>query len=139
MVHQGLLGGARSDAGKTERRHIYFQFLAEFHLLLDAPRISEGDFLVLVGCRFDNQELGEDLDVAGFLVDHDAQVAKRPNRLLGRGEQRLPHGANGNFTVLASVILVHNDKVSDRSQPPVAFDLYLSEPAGSGSLDRRVR
>jgi hypothetical protein len=32
----------------------------------------------------------------------------------------------------------HNVLVSDRSQPPMAVDLALSESAGSGSLDRLV-
>jgi hypothetical protein len=32
-----------------------------------------------------------------------------------------------------------NGKVSDGSQPPMTFDLSLSESAGSRSLDRLVR
>jgi hypothetical protein len=32
-----------------------------------------------------------------------------------------------------------NDEVSDGNQPPVMFDLALSESAGSRSLDRLVR
>jgi hypothetical protein len=32
-----------------------------------------------------------------------------------------------------------NDQVSDRSQPPLMVDLFLAEPAGSGSLHRQVR
>jgi hypothetical protein len=32
-----------------------------------------------------------------------------------------------------------NDQVSDGSQPPVTFDLSLSESAGSRSLHRLVR
>jgi hypothetical protein len=35
--------------------------------------------------------------------------------------------------------LPQNTKVSDGSQPPVTFDLALSESAGSGSLGRLVR
>src|SRR3989442_15398499 len=31
-------------------------------------------------------------------------------------------------------MLQPNDEVSDRSQPPLTFNLSLSEPAGSGSL-----
>jgi hypothetical protein len=34
--------------------------------------------------------------------------------------------------------LLPNEKVSDRSQPPMTFDLSLTEPAGSGWLNRLV-
>src|SRR5690242_20236326 len=41
--------------------------------------------------------------------------------------------------VSANVLMEHNAQVSDRSQPPLMFDLSLVEPAGYGSLHRRVR
>src|SRR5436305_941688 len=40
---------------------------------------------------------------------------------------------------LARVHVRANAEVSDRGQPPQMFDLFLSEPAGSGSLHRLVR
>jgi hypothetical protein len=43
-------------------------------------------------------------------------------------------GENGSIYVT-----LQNVKVSDGSQPPMTFDLSLSESAGSRSLDRWVR
>jgi hypothetical protein len=42
------------------------------------------------------------------------------------------------MTFLEGHDFVPNAKVSHRSQPPVAFDLFLGQPAGSGWLDRFV-
>lgn len=44
----------------------------------------------------------------------------------------------GNDGLFHGAVKRPNAKVSDRSQPPVTLNLSLSEPAGSGSLDRLV-
>ncbi len=49
--------------------------------------------------------------------------------------------ANTGFAIVAIMRAqrLPNGKVSDGSQPPMTFDLSLSESAGSRSLHRRVR
>jgi len=40
--------------------------------------------------------------------------------------------------MMMNAFISPNEQVSDRSQPPLVLDLCLGEPAGSGSLHRRV-
>jgi hypothetical protein len=48
---------------------------------------------------FGNDEFGERLDVAVFLVNFDAQLARRPDRLFGGGQQRFLDSADQDITV----------------------------------------
>ena len=43
------------------------------------------------------------------------------------------------LSMISETLIPPNAEVSDRSQPPLKAGLSLSEPAGSGSLHRRVR
>ena len=40
------------------------------------------------------------------------------------------------WSIHINIWALANAKVNERSQPPLTFDLSLSEPAGSGSLHR---
>ena len=48
--------------------------------------VNEGDFLALVHYLFGNQQLGEGVNVAALLVDHDTQLAERAD-CLRRGRE----------------------------------------------------
>ena len=62
------------------------------------------------------------------------------NRLAAKERKDRKERTTPNSTpVNANVRLSLNAKVSDRSQPPLTFDLSLRESAGSDSLDRLVR
>ena len=90
LLHQRLLGVLRGDAAKTGGRDFHFEFLADLGVGLDAAGVEHGNLVVLGNDLLGDDQFGEGPDVAVFLVDVDAQFARRADRLFGGGQARPP-------------------------------------------------
>ena len=84
---------------KPVRRDFLFDLVAHLRVRLDAARVKNGNLVVLGNDFFGDNELGERLDVAVFLVNLHAQFARRADRLLGGGQQSLLNSADQDITV----------------------------------------
>ena len=90
LHHERLLGVLRGDAAKAGGRDFLFDFVADLGVRLDAARVENGDLVVLGNDLFGNDELGERLDVAVFLVNLHAQFARRADGLSWRRKATPP-------------------------------------------------
>jgi hypothetical protein len=75
-------------------------------------------------------------DPIPLLANTSSQVASESQREVRKTVDEQKRCTDGHEFVHA--IEVPNGQVSDRSQPPLTFDLLLRESAGSDSLDRLV-
>ena len=99
FLHERLLGVLRGDAAETGGRDFLFDFVADLRVGLDAARVEDGNLVVLGNDLVGDDQLGERLDVAVFLVNLHAQFARRADRLLGGRQQRLLDSADEDITV----------------------------------------
>jgi len=77
----------------------FFDFVTDLRVGLDAAGIKDGNLVVLGNDLFRNDEFGERLDVAVSLVNFDAQLPRRADRLFGGGQQRLLNRADEDITI----------------------------------------
>ena len=99
VLHQGLLGVLGGDAAEAHRRHFHLDLLAQLGVRLDPPGIEHRNLVVLGNDLLRHHQLGKGTDVAVLLVNDHAQFARRPDRLLGGGQQGLLHRGGQDITV----------------------------------------
>ena len=77
MLHERLLGILRGNAPEIGGGHFHFDFISQHGIGLDPSGVENGDLVMLGNHSVGDHQLGKSLDIAVFLVNNDAQLARR--------------------------------------------------------------